>query len=147
MAGMGPAPKPAGQRVRRNVVPGTVFLPAEGYQGPIPDWPLMEGAELELMRWERLWRTPQAAQWARMHIGETVARYVRTAIAAEDFDRQTSVAIANIKGEARQLEDRLGLNPLALLRLRWEIIEDEVAEKRDTAVVKRHIRAVDSGTG
>jgi hypothetical protein len=33
--------------------------------------------------------------------------------------------------EARQLEDRLGLNPLALLRLRWEIDSaDEVTEAR-----------------
>jgi hypothetical protein len=37
---------------------------------------------------------------------------------------------AALLAEARQMEDRLGLSPMAMLRLRWEIQEDQVAEKR-----------------
>jgi hypothetical protein len=44
-----------------------------------------------------------------------VARYVRVVVAAEDeLD-------AKLLAEARQLEDRLGLTPLAMLRLSWSI--------------------------
>jgi hypothetical protein len=32
--------------------------------------------------------------------------------------------------EVRQLEDRLGLTPMAMLRLRWEVVRDELAEAR-----------------
>jgi hypothetical protein len=34
-------------------------------------------------------------------------------------------ATAALLGEVRQLEDRLGLSPLAMLRLRWEIMPAE----------------------
>ena len=34
--------------------------------------------------------------------------------------------------EARQWSDRLGLNPSAMLRNRWRIVQDQVAEKRTT---------------
>lgn len=30
----------------------------------------------------------------------------------------------SLMAEARQLEDRLGLTPMAMLRLRWEISDD-----------------------
>jgi hypothetical protein len=39
--------------------------------------------------------------------------------------------------EARQLGDRLGLTPLALLRLRWEITEDEVGQRRQEQTSRR----------
>jgi hypothetical protein len=119
----------------------------EGYDGPIPDWPLAEGMEVELARWERLWRTPQAAQWVRMHIDAVVARYVRIAILAESLDHETSVAMANIKGEARQLESLLGLNPTALKRLEWEIVADEVEEQRVAPPARRRLKAVDPEVG
>ena len=41
MAGMGPAPKPDGQRRRRNATVAMTKLPAEGRTGPVPDWPLI----------------------------------------------------------------------------------------------------------
>jgi hypothetical protein len=48
--------------------------------------------------------------------------------------------------EARQWSDRLGLNPLAMLRLRWTIVSDEVGEARgdkESAASPRRLRAVD----
>ncbi|PBO23035.1 hypothetical protein CLM85_18600, partial [Streptomyces albidoflavus] len=53
-----------------------------------------------------------------------VAQYVRWKVRAELGDLDASK-------EARQLADRLGLSPLAMLRLRWEIAADEVSEQRE----------------
>lgn len=45
MAGMGPAPKPEGQRRRRNATPAMTRLPAEGRRGTVPRWPLGDDIE------------------------------------------------------------------------------------------------------
>lgn len=69
-----------------------------------------------------------------------VARYVQVLIFAE----QTMTA--TLLGEVRQLEDRLGLSPMAMLRLRWEVVADELGEARtDAPAPKRKLRAVDTG--
>ena len=45
--------------------------------------------------------------------------------------------------EARQLEDRLGLTPKAMRMLLWEIVTDEVTEKRSQATGARdRVKAV-----
>jgi hypothetical protein len=126
MAGMGPAPKHPDDRARQNADPmGPLLkLPPEGYQGPIPDWPesiLRDPLEDDLL-WGELWRTPQAAAWVRMGAGvfRVVARYVVLMRRPE----------AKLLPELRQLEDRLGLNPLAMLRLRWDVARDEVEHRR-----------------
>ncbi|MGA4864115.1 hypothetical protein ACPB9J_15860 [Streptomyces lavendulocolor] len=78
---------------------------------------------LEAELWHDLWATPQAAAWERLGWTREVAQYVRWKVQAELGDLDASK-------EARQLGDRLGLTPLAMLRLRWEIAPDEVAEQR-----------------
>lgn len=151
MSGMGgPLSKP--NAVRRGVKPAKVYLPAEGYRGPIPDWPLPDGTRAEGERWLLLWRTPMAAAWVKLRIETVVARYVRIALIAESFDSLTSVALSQIKTEARQLETTLGLSPAALKRLEWEIVEDEVEEQRQARSAvrpRRDLKAVDpeAGTG
>lgn len=80
-------------------------------------------AEQQGVLWAQLWATPQAVAWERLRWTRDVAQYVRWKVQAELGDLEASK-------EARLLSDRLGLNPLALLRLRWEIVEDEVAEQR-----------------
>lgn len=57
--------------------------------------------------------------WAELGWVRTVARYARITIAAE-----RPKAIAAVMSEARQLEDRLGLNPKAMRSLGWEITTD-----------------------
>jgi hypothetical protein len=56
--------------------------------------------------------------------------------------------------EARQWSDRLGLNDMALLRLRWEVAADEVAQQRaadaaptttEAPAAQRRLKAVDPG--
>jgi hypothetical protein len=144
----GPVPAPDSQRRRRNATVAMTQLPMEGYAGEIPDWPLETATEAELWRWEQVWRSPAAALWVRMGPATylLVARYVRDALIVEN-DSHTTVAIAHLHAEVRQLEDRLGLSPLAMLRLRWEIVADEVEEKRKPASRGRKLRAVDADAG
>lgn len=178
----GPAPKPDGQRRRRNATAPSTKLPAEGRQGDPPPWPLppdvtsqakldrlneqiddasldaqgsdqvaknaqrrllslreraeILGAEIKIaaeqesVLWADLWATPQAVAWERLRWTRDVAQYVRWKIRAEMGDLEASK-------EARLLSDRLGLNPLAMLRLRWEISADEVADQRTERTARR----------
>ena len=178
MAGMGPAPKPADQRARRNKSIAMTALPAAGRTGKAPRWPLIpdivtkarrdvwaskvdtlefqleerqaeggpagsierrldhareqlaihearlaEQRKLETTLWRELWRTPPAAQWERLGWYREVAQYVRHKVLAElgELDHAK---------EARQWSDRLGLSPLAMLRLRWEIEASEAEGPR-----------------
>lgn len=75
---------------------------------------LAETAQLEADLWAELWRTPQAVVWEDYGWTREVALYVRCTLKAEDGDLSSAK-------EARQRSDRLGLSPLAMLRLHWEI--------------------------
>ncbi|QXE36200.1 hypothetical protein KQY30_20090 [Streptomyces sp. GMY02] len=68
--------------------------------------------------WIQLWALPQAVEWERAGWTREVAQYVRWKARAEQGDLDASK-------EARQLADRLGLSPLAMLRLRWRVAADE----------------------
>jgi hypothetical protein len=99
---------------------------------------------LEAELWRDLWATPQAVAWERMGWTREVAQYVRWKVKAELGDLDSSK-------ESRQLADRLGLTPLAMLRLRWEIDADEVAEQRQERTTqaakktaRQRLRVVDS---
>lgn len=178
MPGMGPPPKPAGTRARRNAAPQTTTLPAKGRgTKKAPAWPLRpdadatrlkltaevraerlrgeindtsdrrkvgrlerqldvaldeiaaierqleEQAAAELELWGQLWSTPQATMWEQNGWLREVALYVRLSLRAEDGDLKAAA-------EARQRSDRLGLSPMALLRLRWQIEQTDEAEQR-----------------
>lgn len=75
-----------------------------------------ERVEAEL--WAQLWKLPQAVEWERAGWTREIAQYVRWKGRAEQGDLDASK-------EARQLADRLGLSPLALLRLRWRVTADD----------------------
>lgn len=140
MAGMGPPPKLPSQRRRPNAngMSALVLLPAEGRQGDPPTWPMGQASEAETKLWTELWATPQAAAWERASWTRVVARYVRLLIAAE-----TPKAPAAILAEVRQLEDRLGLSPMAMLRLRWTTAANELEDRQPAP--QRKLRAVDPG--
>lgn len=87
-------------------------------------------AEQESVLWAELWATPHAVAWERLRWTRDVAQYVRWKIRAEMGDLDASK-------ESRLLSDRLGLNPLAMLRLRWEISEDEVLGQRTERTTRR----------
>jgi hypothetical protein len=135
----GPAPSPNPRR--RNPRPDATTLPAGGYQGPIPEWPFTSAEDDELTIWGSLWRLPQAAAWAQMAVERTIARYCRVLVMAEERS-----AAAALLAEVRQIEDRLGLTPMSLLRLRWVVSTDELAEARKPAPAAssaRRLRAVE----
>lgn len=114
----GPAPKPTDQRRRRNAPSAnTVKLPATGRSGPPPAWPLDSE---QPSFWAELWASPQAVAWERAGWIRMIARYASLVVATE---QESCPAL--IFGEVRQMEDRLGLSPMSLLRLRWEIEEVE----------------------
>lgn len=169
MAGMGPAPKPADQRARRNKTVAMVRLPASGRTGRPPRWPLIgdivtrarrdvwagkvdaleyaleekraagkplsaverrldhareqlaiyelrlaEQRKMEASLWRELWKLPQATQWEKLGWTRDVAQYVRHKVLGELGELEDA-------REARQWSDRLGLSPLAMMRLRWEV--------------------------
>lgn len=117
----GPAPDPnARHRQGGKSKNGVVTLPAAGYDGATPEWPmstLPAGATMDL--WRSLWRKPQAVMWARDGSERVVARYALVTVLSEDPENPN----ASLLSEVRQMEDRLGLSPMAMKRLMWEIGE------------------------
>lgn len=138
-------PKPDDQRRRRNAVVAMTQLPGGGYTGPIPPWPLRSSSKAERERWDWIWRTPQAAIWARSGVTDVVARYVRNCLVIEEAGGDVNIAGAHLVSEVRQQEDRLGRSPLSMLRMRWEATPDAVAEVRDPETRRgaRRLRAID----
>jgi len=122
-----PSQVPNPDRIRRNATPGYIQLPGDGYKGKIPAFPLAKPSAAEREIWEDLWRTPQAVMWIKLGRGlnRIIARYVRNLTILES-DRNASIAIAHLNGECRQIEDRLGLTPKAMLTMRWEVPTDEL---------------------
>lgn len=93
-----------------------------------------QATDAEVALWSDLWATPQAVIWEEAHAHREVAQYVRWKVRAEQGDLDAAK-------EARMLSDRLGLNPLALLRLRAEVENVDAAqakgqERRQRAAVK-----------
>lgn len=124
---------------RRNARSGPQRLPAEGRSGPPPAWPLPGRTTAgERDAWVQLWCTPQAVAWERLGWTRTVARYCRAMVRAEKVD-----ASPPLLGQVTALEDRLGLTPKAMRLLLWEIVSDEMAEKRQESTdVRARIKAV-----
>jgi hypothetical protein len=121
-----PGPPPKKNARRRNARPEWRQLPAAGRCGPPPAWPLGGRSSKGLdALWEDLWSSPQAVAWEELAWTRLVARYARLLLAAERSD-----ATAALLGEVRQLEDRLGLSPMAMKRLQWETT-DQAAEAAD----------------
>jgi len=110
----GPAPNP--QARRRNVRPDWRTLPAAGRSGPPPPWPLGKPGKNQSEIWRSLWATPQASAWEELGWTRVVARYVQVLLICESQD-----GTAAMLAEARQMEDRLGLSPMAMKRLQWEV--------------------------
>lgn len=139
----GPAPKPDSQRRRRNLPLGgpETRIPRSARASRVPEWPLSRPSKRETVLWDRLWATPQSSQWEILEWTDAVARYVRLLTIAEGRKAPASVLM-----ETRQMEDRLGLTPLALLRLRWKIVEDdqEALETPGNVVdVRERLRAIE----
>lgn len=79
---------------------------------------LTQTKRMESALWRELWKLPQAVMWERLVYTREVAQYVRWACLGQ-------VGEMDAAREARQLADRLGLTPMSMLRLRWEVQDDQ----------------------
>lgn len=108
---------------------GVVFsaLPANGFDGDGPEFPLPGMLEREAEVWAELWRTPQAAAWVlEPWRWRTVAMYVRWSVRMEDVE-----ANAALVAQVIRLGDQIGLTPAGLRENGWKIGSAE-PEKRAT---------------
>lgn len=78
--------------------------------------------------------------WERSHDEFLVARYLILRNTIQD-ELDHSVVNASAMAELRQIEDRLGLSPMAMKRLQWEIGDTEQAKpENDGVVIDAHAR-------
>lgn len=103
-------------------------LPAEGYRGPVPDFPLPDPTGREHEVWDQTWRTPQACAWSmpseQWRIG-TVAMWVRLKVRCEDPE-----ASASLLGQLHRFADQIGMTTAGLAEMGWKVATDDLAEKR-----------------
>ena len=122
----GPAPQEGSGRSDRRGYSLTA-LPAEGYAGEVPDFPLPDVTDRELEVWKQAWRTPQACAWSMPSESwrvRTVAMWVRTSVRCEDRD-----APASILAQVHRLADQIGMTTAGLAEMGWKVAVDEVAAK------------------
>jgi hypothetical protein len=92
-------------------------LPAEGFDGEVPGFPLPLASDRELALWEWAWSTPQACAWSlepwRWY---TVAEWVRWSVKSEAEDATAATVAAKIR-----LADQIGLTPAGLKENGWKV--------------------------
>lgn len=146
----GPQPDPASGRSDRRGF-SLQALPAEGYDGGAPQYPLREMTvyetvvdeegvrrrspndeatkefrEREAELWEWAWTLPQACAWVREQWRwHTVAMWVRTAVVCEGPDAQ-----AADKNSLHRFADQIGMTPAGMRENGWAIAADEVEKRR-----------------
>jgi hypothetical protein len=101
-------------------------LPAEGYDGEAPAFPLHDDTARELELWAWVWTTPQACAWIKepwRH--RTVALWVRWSVRMED--PEAPAALGNV---VVRLADQVGMTPAGLKENGWKVAADQLAERR-----------------
>jgi len=136
----GPAPSPGSGRSDARGLKSK-SLPAEGYDGEIPEFPrpIVHGSELAY--WNAAWRTPQAALWATpqwSYVIPDVALYCSLMAWTETGDYPVGI-LAN----ARSLKGDILLTNDALLRAGFQVATDELAARRDEKPADRPLSARD----
>lgn len=122
----GPAADPDSGRSDRRGFRLTA-LPAEGFKGAIPDFPLPDASDRELEVWGSLWRTPQACAWSvpsEAWRARSVALYTRTVVRCEDPD-----VPASLLGQLHRFADQIGMTTAGLAEMGWKVAEDQVAAR------------------
>lgn len=112
-------PKPDGQKVTRHEPKfGWTDLPAAGRVDdppPLPGWRVWQPATVKW--WAELWAKPQATVW------EQDGSTLWTLACLYDDLIASRAEAARVSAEMRQHEDRHGLNPKAMLQLRWRVVD------------------------
>lgn len=132
-------------------------LPAEGYSGPVPDFPLpkrfiwnewFEGSgrdrekrreidagasestwERELELWAWLWATPQACAWSMP--SESWRLHTIAMYVRTFVICEGSEATAADKGSLHRFADQIGMTTAGLSEMGWKVAVDETAARRD----------------
>lgn len=102
-------------------------LPAGGYSGEAPAFPLPLPSERELEVWAQAWTTPQACAWSmpsEMWRVRTVAMWVRLSVRCETED-----APAALLGQLHRFADQIGMTTAGLAEMGWKVAVDEVSKK------------------
>ena len=131
----GPAPDPNALRRDRADDKSWVTLPAEGFAGVVPEFPLADVLVSESALWLRLWRKPQAFMWAQLQLEFEVAAYVRAFLESVE-----PAASAGLKTAVLRMSAELGLSTVGMGQLRWKIAADEVSERRDDLPARKSSR-------
>lgn len=121
-----PADPNSGRSERRGY--SLTALPAQGYDGPVPDFPLPAPTDRELEVWAEAWTTPQACAWSMPSESwrtGTVALWVRTKVRCEDPE-----APASLLGQLHRFADQIGMTTAGLAEMGWRVAVDETARKR-----------------
>lgn len=152
----GRAPDPNALRRDRKDDADWTVLPAEGYTGTIPDFPLERISvydiywedkkrvkqfdpdatkalhEREVALWSTLWLKPQAFMWAKLSLEYEVAAYVRAFIESTSAESNSG-----LKTAALRMAAEIGLSLPGMHSLRWKFSEDELATRRATSVADK----------
>lgn len=102
-------------------------LPAEGYTGKAPDFPLPGMTARESVVWSNAWRTPQACAWSMPSESwriNTVALWVRLTVRCEDPE-----VGAAFLAQLHRFADQIGMTTAGLAEMGWKVAVDEVAAK------------------
>jgi hypothetical protein len=119
MGGMGPPPKAAALRQRRNKVSTAAVLPApvERRRRRVPKLPSVEGQEwhpLTVAFWRDIWSSPMAAELLEADIHGLY-------VLADLVNRYWSKPSVQLAAEIRQQRQCFGLTPIDRRRLQWEV--------------------------
>lgn len=124
-------------------------LPAAGYTGRVPAWPLPTGSARERALWKKIWKFPQAVAWKDEEWRWlTIGHYVRWAVKSEASDATPSTMT-----QVLRLADSIGLSPAGLRENGWTIqAESETEEAAEptpastpTVTPIRRLRQPDAG--
>jgi hypothetical protein len=139
-----PAQEDSGRSERRGF--RLEALPAVGFTGEVPEFPLPDASPRELVVWVQAWRTPQACAWTlptEQWRTRTVALWVRLSVRCEQSDASPSLL-----AQLHRFADQIGMTTAGLAEMGWKITAEEpsAAEPAEAPeaeeVPERRLRAV-----
>ena len=117
----GPAPDPNSYR---SMDKDWVDLPAGGFAGTVPAFPLSDALGVEVALWDELWAKPQAAAWDSLGLKFQVAAYVRAFLESTE-----AKAVSGLKTAVLRMETELGLSIAGMRQNGWRIGDESSVVK------------------
>lgn len=96
-------------------------LPAAGYNGPVPDFPLPDPRPRDLAWWEWAWRTPQACAWSLLSESWRAPFVAEWCQVKTDLEESRTAALL---AQKFRMEDRIGFSTAGLAEMGWKISTD-----------------------